>query len=126
MFGMRRREFITLRRRQPRPGPRPATRGGEPFCACVPFVVLLRLAIPAGWQSDLSFSHNNIGGVLRDQGILAAALDSHKAAQAIRERLVKPDPGSVGWQNDLAASHRSGTIKLDSIGFETFRRTGRS
>ena len=39
----------------------------------------------AGWQSNLSFSHNNIGSVLRAQGNLAAALDSYKAAQAIRE-----------------------------------------
>ena len=62
--------------------------------------------IPAntGWQSDLSVSHNRIGDVLRTQGNLAAALDSYKAAQAIRERLAATDPANAGWQSNLAVS----------------------
>jgi hypothetical protein len=44
----------------------------------------------AGWQSDLSVSHDRIGGVLRAQGNLPAALDSCQASLAIRDR--KPIP----------------------------------
>ncbi len=48
-----------------------------------------------------SASHTNIGDLLRAQGNLAAALDSYKAALAIRERLVIADPGNAAWQSDL-------------------------
>jgi hypothetical protein len=43
--------------------------------------------------------------VLRAQGNLAAALESFKAAHAIRERLAAADPGNAGWQRDLAVSY---------------------
>ena len=41
----------------------------------------------AGWQRDLSVSHNKIGDVQREQGDLAAALTSYRASLAIAERL---------------------------------------
>ncbi len=59
----------------------------------------------AGWQRDLSVSHNKIGDVLVEQGNLPAALDVFKAALAIAERLAKADPGNAGWQRDLSVSH---------------------
>src|SRR5512147_2918064 len=59
----------------------------------------------AGWQRDLSVSHNKIGDVLRAQGNLTAALESYQASLAIAERLAGADPGNAGWQRDLAFSH---------------------
>ena len=52
----------------------------------------------AGWQRDLSVSHNKIGDVQQAQGDLAAALASYQASLAIAERLAKADPGNAGWQ----------------------------
>jgi hypothetical protein len=43
--------------------------------------------------------------VLQDQGNLPAALDSHKAARAISERLAAADPGNAVWQHDLVISY---------------------
>jgi tetratricopeptide (TPR) repeat protein len=59
----------------------------------------------AGWQRDLSVSHDNIGDVQQAQGNLAAALTSYQASLAIRYRLAKADPGNAGWQRDLALSY---------------------
>jgi tetratricopeptide (TPR) repeat protein len=59
----------------------------------------------AGWQRDLSVSHNKIGNVLVAQGDLAAALASYRASHAIFERLAEADPGNAGWQRDLAISN---------------------
>ena len=59
----------------------------------------------AGWQRDLSVSHNKIGDVQRAQGDLPAALTSYQASLAISERLAKADPGNAGWQRDLSVSH---------------------
>jgi tetratricopeptide (TPR) repeat protein len=59
----------------------------------------------AGWQRDLSVSHERIGDVQVEQGDLAAALTSFHASLAIRERLAKADPGNAGWQRDLALSY---------------------
>ena len=59
----------------------------------------------AGWQRDLSVSHDKIGDVQRAQGDLAAALTSYQASLAIAERLAKADPGNAGWQRDLSVSH---------------------
>ena len=62
----------------------------------------------AGWQRDLSVSHNKIGEVQQAQGDLAAALASYQASLAIAERLAKEDPGQcAGWQRDLAISYRN-------------------
>jgi uncharacterized caspase-like protein/predicted negative regulator of RcsB-dependent stress response len=59
----------------------------------------------AGWQRDLSVSHNTIGDVLRAQGALTAALESYRASLAIVERLARSDPGNAGWQFDLGISN---------------------
>ena len=59
----------------------------------------------AGWQRDLSVSHNKIGDVQVAQGDLPAALTSYQASLAIAERLAKADPGNAGWQRDLSVSH---------------------
>ena len=56
-------------------------------------------------QSDLSASHERIGGVLQAQGNLPAALESYKSAHAIRQRLAAADPGNAGWQRGLAISY---------------------
>ena len=47
----------------------------------------------AGWQRDLSVSHDKIGDVQRAQGDLAAALTSYQASLAIRDRLAESGPG---------------------------------
>ncbi len=59
----------------------------------------------AGWQRDLSVSHNKIGDVLKEQGNLPAALAAYEASRAIREVLAAADPGNAGWQRDVAVSH---------------------
>ncbi|NQW09139.1 MAG: tetratricopeptide repeat protein, partial [Alphaproteobacteria bacterium] len=59
----------------------------------------------AGWQRDLSVSHNKIGDVQVTQGDLGAALDSFRASHTIFERLAAVDPGNAGWQRDLAVSN---------------------
>ena len=45
-----------------------------------------------------------IGNVLVAQGDLPGALQSYRAAMAIRERLAEADPDNVGWQRDYAVS----------------------
>ena len=59
----------------------------------------------AGWQRDLSVSHNKIGDVRTAQGDLAGALESYRASLDIREKLAADDPGNAGWQRDLLASY---------------------
>ena len=59
----------------------------------------------AGWQRDLSVSHDNLGDVLVAQGNLTEALTAYRASLAIRERLAQADPGNAGWQRDLSVSH---------------------
>ncbi len=58
----------------------------------------------AGWQRDLSVSHNRIGDVQRAQGDLVAALTSYQASHDLFERVAAADPGNAGWQRDLALS----------------------
>jgi hypothetical protein len=45
--------------------------------------------------------HDNIGYVLKELGRLPEALESYKAALAIRERLAKAEPGDAERQSDL-------------------------
>jgi hypothetical protein len=45
--------------------------------------------------------------VQRAQGDLAAALTSHHASFAIRERLAPSDPGNSFWQDGLSLSYGS-------------------
>ena len=59
----------------------------------------------AGWQRDLSVSHDRIGDVLRAQGNLPNALEAYQASLEIAERLAVSDPGNAGWQRDLSVSH---------------------
>jgi len=59
----------------------------------------------AGWQRDLSVSHNRIGDVRRAQGDLPGALQAYEASLEIREGLAASDPGNAGWQRDLSVSH---------------------
>ncbi|SMF95608.1 hypothetical protein SAMN02949497_2973 [Methylomagnum ishizawai] len=59
----------------------------------------------AGWQRDLSVSHDRIGEVQRAQGDLAGALASYRASLALREKLAAQDPANAGWQRDLSVSH---------------------
>ena len=68
----------------------------------------------AGWQRDLSVTHNKIGNVQVAQGDLPAALTSYQASLAIRDRLAKADPGNAGWQRDLSVSHdRIGDVQVE-------------
>jgi hypothetical protein len=59
----------------------------------------------AGWQRDLSVSHNKLGDVQSAQGDLTAALASYRASLDIRARLAASDPGNAGWQRDLWVSY---------------------
>ena len=65
----------------------------------------------AGWQRDLSVSHNKIGDVLLAQGDLAGALAAYRQSLGVRERLAQADPSNAGWQRDLWVSYwRMGSI----------------
>src|SRR5260370_76337 len=59
----------------------------------------------AGWQRDLSVSHNKIGDVLSAQGDLTAALAAYLASLDISQGLAAADPGNAGWQRDLWVSY---------------------
>ncbi len=65
----------------------------------------------AGWQRDLSVSHNNIGNVQRAQGDLPAALTSYQAARAIAERLAKADPPAGIWSTIVGNDNRALTAE---------------
>ena len=58
----------------------------------------------AGWQHDLSVSHNRTGDVLTAQGDRAGALAAYRASHEIAERLAKQDPANADWQRDLVVS----------------------
>ena len=59
----------------------------------------------AGWQRDLSVSHEKLGDVLLAQGNLGEALEAYRESMAIRERLAQNDRSNAGWQRDLVFSH---------------------
>src|SRR5262249_17296348 len=61
----------------------------------------------AGWQRDLSASHDRIGDVLRTQGDLPARLKEFEATHEIISRLAKSDPGNARWQRDLSDRRRA-------------------
>ena len=74
-------------------------------------------ANPRSWR-DLSFSHNRIGGLLVKEGNLPAALESFKAALAIRVQLAEAVPANVDYQHDTAATHdRIGDVHLEQGNF---------
>jgi hypothetical protein len=56
----------------------------------------------AGWQRDLSVSHNRLGDVAVAAGDLAAARAAYQASLDIRVRLAAADPANAQWQSDLA------------------------
>ena len=58
----------------------------------------------AGWQRDLSVSHNAIGEVQQAQGKLSAAITSYQTGLAIRRKLAAAEPGNTSWQLDVAFS----------------------
>ncbi|MGO9459250.1 MAG: caspase family protein, partial [Rhodomicrobium sp.] len=67
----------------------------------------------AGWQRDLSVSHNKVGVMLAEQGNLPEALKSFQAGLAIRDRLAKADPSNTVWQYDLGVSNeRIGDVQV--------------
>ncbi len=67
----------------------------------------------AGWQRDLSVSHNKVGDVLLDQGDLAGALGAYRQSLAVAERLAAADPSNAQWQQDLGISNeRIGDVLL--------------
>jgi tetratricopeptide (TPR) repeat protein len=59
----------------------------------------------AGWQRDLSVSHERIGDVLQRQGDLNGALAAYRAGMTIAERLAASDRDNADWQRDLSVSH---------------------
>ena len=61
--------------------------------------------LPESNDRDRSVLLNGIGDVQKEQGDLSGALESYRAAMAIRERLAKADPDNAGWQRDLSVSH---------------------
>ncbi len=58
----------------------------------------------AGWQRDLSVSHDRIGDAEMARGGRDAAIAAYRAGLAIRARLAALDPGNAGWQRDLSVS----------------------
>ena len=71
----------------------------------------------AGWQRDLSVSHEKIGDLRQARGDLDGALSAYQASLDIRERLARADPSNAGWQRDLFVSY----YKLGEIA----RKTGK-
>ncbi len=59
----------------------------------------------AGYQRDLSVSHNKLGEVAVATGDTTAAAEHYQASLVIRERLAAADPGNAGYQRDLSVSH---------------------
>jgi tetratricopeptide (TPR) repeat protein len=72
-------------------------------------------------QDELSRAHHSFAEEIQDAGEtpadqdhLQAALESFRASLAIRERLVKVDPGNADWQRDLFVAHsRLGGVLRD-------------
>jgi tetratricopeptide (TPR) repeat protein len=72
-------------------------------------------------QDQLAYTHQRFAEAIRDagevpgdQGYLQTALESFRASLAIRERLVKVDPGNADWQRDLFIAHsRLGDVLRD-------------
>src|SRR5664280_468377 len=80
---------------------------GEHYRADLAIAERLAAADPtnAGWQRDLSVSHERLGDLAVAAGDSAGAGEHHRAALAIRERLAGADPTNAGWQRDLSISH---------------------
>ena len=59
----------------------------------------------AGWQRDLSASHNRVGDVLLAQGDAVGALEAYRETLRVHERLAAQDPTNADWQRDLSVSY---------------------
>jgi tetratricopeptide (TPR) repeat protein len=57
------------------------------------------------WLQDVAVSHNEIGGVLEEQGDHDGALAEHMASLAVAERLVAFEPTNQEWKSTLGDAH---------------------
>ena len=60
----------------------------------------------AGWQRDLSVSHDKIGRLLEQQGNPREAIEHYRQDLEIAERLAARDPSNAGWQKDADISRK--------------------
>lgn len=77
-------------------------------------------------QRELAVAYEKIGLVhhigLDTEMDLAGVLEAYEASLAIRQRLVKVEPGNALWQSDLSASLDSlGSVKFDTHGYDDAR-----
>ncbi len=80
------------------------------------------------YQSYLAWSHNNIGALLADTGRPAEALQSHRQALEIFERLAHDNPTIDAFHHDLAVSrYNIGKLLAETNhpaeALESYRRT---
>jgi tetratricopeptide (TPR) repeat protein len=65
------------------------------------------------WQSNVGLCHARIGGILEEQGDLAAALESYRDVLVVAEHLAKADPDNTECQRDLTSSRgKIGDVQL--------------
>ena len=70
----------------------------------------------AGWQRDLSVSHDRVGEVLERKGDLDAALESFRAGLAIAEALTRREPRAREWQWDLRSASTASAMSCSAKG----------
>ena len=86
---------------------------GQLVVAHAAFQQVLAAANRDATDRHILWARIGIGDVLRDQGTLAEAVASYRAAMAIAERLAEADPDNAGSQRDLSVSHnRIGDVLL--------------
>ena len=78
---------------------------GQLVVAHAAFQQVLAAANRDATDRHILWARIGIGDVLRDQGTLAEAVASYRAAMAIAERLAEADPDNAGSQRDLSVSH---------------------
>lgn len=79
-------------------------------------VVGLTAADPASveWQHRLLASWNQISGLRRDRGDLAAAAAAFAAASGVAQRMAMSDPGRIWWNAGLLTNSLSlGDVQID-------------
>ena len=65
----------------------------------------------AGWQRDLSVSHEKIGDVLDADGDIDSAIDAYEKSLVIAQSLTDRFPDHAQFQSDLAITKR----RLDEL-----------
>lgn len=60
----------------------------------------------AGWQRDLSVSHEKIGDVLEARGDIDAAIEAHEESLVIAQSLADRFPDHTQFQADVAITKR--------------------